>query len=507
MRGNKYWLMAGLMMGAVLTTPVWAQDEPIRGGTLMVGLADDPPELDPHLTSSNAARTVLHNIFATLVEIDEELQVVPGIAHSWDISEDGKSFTFYIREGVLFHDGTPLDAEAVKYNFERMTDKEFGSARAGELAFVETVTVDDPLTVTVTLSQPYGGFLPALASWSGMMVSPTAAEEHGRNFSQVLVGAGPFKFVERIRDDRLVIERFDGYFKEGLPYLDRVVYRPFVDVDSRILNLESGAVHIINTVPGKAVKQFQESQDITLSSVGGLGFRGIWINTKSKDLGSPERRAAVSACIDRQVVVDAVFGDAAVPAIGPFSPATWVVDEEDEAPARDLDRARELLAKAGVPDGFSFQLLITPDEESIRVASIYAAMCREVGIEIDIQQGEFGSIISRMGEGNYTAAQIELSPRNDPDLSAYPWFHSQGGVNWSYYENEEMDDLLDRARASVDQEYRRELYRQALDIFNRDFPYIFTYHLQEMKAYRNNVKGYRHIPDSMMRFEDVWLAE
>lgn len=507
MRGKKYWLMAGLMMGAVLTTPVWAQDEPIRGGTLMVGLADDPPELDPHLTSSNAARTVLHNIFATLVEIDEELQVVPGIAHSWDISEDGKSFTFYIREGVLFHDGTPLDAEAVKYNFERMTDKEFGSARAGELAFVETVTVDDPLTVTVTLSQPYGGFLPALASWSGMMVSPTAAEEHGRNFSQVLVGAGPFKFVERIRDDRLVIERFDGYFKEGLPYLDRVVYRPFVDVDSRILNLESGAVHIINTVPGKAVKQFQESQDITLSSVGGLGFRGIWINTKSKDLGSPERRAAVSACIDRQVVVDAVFGDAAVPAIGPFSPATWVVDEEDEAPARDLDRARELLAKAGVPDGFSFQLLITPDEESIRVASIYAAMCREVGIEIDIQQGEFGSIISRMGEGNYTAAQIELSPRNDPDLSAYPWFHSQGGVNWSYYENEEMDDLLDRARASVDQEYRRELYRQALDIFNRDFPYIFTYHLQEMKAYRNNVKGYRHIPDSMMRFEDVWLAE
>lgn len=507
MRGKKYWLMAGLMMGAVLTTPVWAQDEPIRGGTLMVGLADDPPELDPHLTSSNAARTVLHNIFATLVEIDEELQVVPGIAHSWDISEDGKSFTFYIREGVLFHDGTPLDAEAVKYNFERMTDKEFGSARAGELAFVETVTVDDPLTVTVTLSQPYGGFLPALASWSGMMVSPTAAEEHGRNFSQVLVGAGPFKFVERIRDDRLVIERFDAYFKEGLPYLDRVVYRPFVDVDSRILNLESGAVHIINTVPGKAVKQFQESQDITLSSVGGLGFRGIWINTKSKDLGSPERRAAVSACIDRQVVVDAVFGDAAVPAIGPFSPATWVVDEEDEAPARDLDRARELLAKAGVPDGFSFQLLITPDEESIRVASIYAAMCREVGIEIDIQQGEFGSIISRMGEGNYTAAQIELSPRNDPDLSAYPWFHSQGGVNWSYYENEEMDDLLDRARASVDQEYRRELYRQALDIFNRDFPYIFTYHLQEMKAYRNNVKGYRHIPDSMMRFEDVWLAE
>jgi len=507
MRGIKYWLLAGLFASTALAAPAWAQEEPVRGGALQVGLADDPPELDPHLTSSNASRTVLHNIFATLLEIDENLQVVPGLAHSWDVSEDGKTFTFHIREGVEFHDGTALDAEAVKYNFERMRDREFGSARAGELAFVDNVTVDAPLTVTVTLSQPYGAFLAALASWSGMMVSPTAAEEHGRNFSQVLVGAGPFRFVERIRDDRLVVARFDNYFKEGLPYLDQVVYRPFVDVDARILNLESGAIQIINTVPGKAVQQFEASPNITLSSIGGLGFRGIWINTKSNDLGEAARRAAVSACIDREVVVRTVFGDAAVPAIGPFSPATWVVDAEDEAPKRDLDRARELLAEAGVPDGFSFQLLITPDEESIRVASIYAAMCQEVGIQFDIQQAEFGSIISRMGEGNYTAAQIELSPRNDPDLSAHPWFHSEGGVNWSYYDSEEMDALLDTARASVDQPHRRELYRQALDVFNRDFPYIFTYHLQEMKAYRNELKGYRHIPDSMMRFEDVWIAE
>src|SRR5690625_182212 len=132
MRGKRFWLLAGLLAGTVLAAPAWAQDEPVRGGTLLVGLADDPPELDPHLTSSNASRTVLHNIFATLVEIDEELQVVPGIAHSWDISEDGKNFTFHIHEGVTFHDGTPLDAEAVKYNFDRMRDTEFGSAHRPE---------------------------------------------------------------------------------------------------------------------------------------------------------------------------------------------------------------------------------------------------------------------------------------------------------------------------------------------------------------------------------------
>ena len=489
---------------ALLSMQAVAQ-EPSHGGTLLVGLADDPPELDPHLTSSNASRTVLHNIFATLVEVDEELQVVPELAESWEVSDDGLVYTFNLRQDVVFHDGTPFDADAVLYNFERMLDPDFGSPRAGELVFVDEVTAVDDYTVQVTLSQPFAAFLPALASWSGMMVSPTAARELDRDFSQALVGAGPFRFVERIRDDRVVLERFDEYFKDGLPYLDQVIYRPFVDVDARILNLESGAIHIINTVPGKAVERFTDHDEITLSIVGGLGFRGIWVNTQSTDLGSAERRAAVSACIDRQTIVDTVFGAAAVPAIGPFSPATWVVDDDDPAPERDLERARELLAEAGVPDGFSFTLLITPDEESIRVASIMAAMCQEVGIDIDIQQVEFGTILARMGEGNYTAGQIELSPRNDPDLSAHPWFHTDGGINFSFYSDTEMDELLTAARRSVDQNERRELYRQSLDIFNRDFPYIFVYHLQEMKAYRNEVAGYRHIPDAMMRFEDVWL--
>ncbi|WP_165814441.1 ABC transporter substrate-binding protein [Pararhodobacter oceanensis] len=490
-----------------LAAPVWA-DSPLRGGILQVGLADDPPELDPHLSSSNASRTILHNIFATLVEVDDKLQIQPELAERWEVSEDGRQYTFYLRDGVKFHDGTTLDADAVAFNFDRMRDAdEFGSARAGELAFVEDVKVDGPLQVTVTLSQPYGGFLPALASWSGMIVSPTAVEEHGRDFGQVLVGAGPFRFVNRIRDDRVVLERFDEYFKDGLPYLDGVVYRPFVDAEARIVNLETGSIHIINTVPGRAVNRLQESEDINLSIVGGLGFRGIWVNVDSDELGSRERRAALSACIDRRVVVNSIFGEAAVPAVGPFSPATWVVDSAEEAPHRDVDAARAALAEAGVPDGFSFPLLITPDDESIRVASIYAAMCSEVGIDIQLQQVEFGTILSRMAEGNYAGAQIELSPRNDPDLSAHPWFHSSGGVNFSHYASPEMDRVLDEARAAVDQGERRALYREALELFNTDFPYVFVYHLQEMKAHRAEMMGYRHIPDSMMRFEDVWLQD
>lgn len=497
------WLFPLLLVAGLLLSTAAAQ--PVPGGTLVVGLADDPPQLDPHVTAANASRTVLHNIFATLVEIDDKLAIIPGLAESWTISDDGLLYTFTLHPNIEFHDGTALDADAVAYNFARMRDPVFGSPRASELAFVDTVTVTGPLTLEVTMSQPFAAFLPALASWTGMMVSPTAVENN-ENFEDALIGAGPFRFVEQIRDDRLILERNPTYFREGLPYLDQITYRTFVDGDSRILNLESGALHIINTVPGRNVAALENHADITLSSVGGLGYRGFYVNTEVGDLSNRERRRAVSACIDRSVIVNSIFGNAAVPGSSPFSPATWVVDLEDPVPERDLDFAREMLAEAGVPDGFSFTMLITPDEESIRVASMMAAMCSEVGITINLQQTEFGTLLARLGEGNYTAVQVELSPRNDPDLSAYPWFHS-GATNWARLQNAELDDLLSRARAAVDLAERRDLYRQVNEVLNIEFPYVFTYHMAEMKAYRNELQGYRHIPDSMMRFEDVWLSD
>lgn len=481
--------------------------EPQYGGTLVAALADDPPDLDPHFTAANASRTVLHNIFATLLDVDENLNLVPELAHSWEVSDDGMTYIFYLRDDVTFHDGTPFNAEAAKFNFDRMMDPEIGSPRGDELAFVDSVYVDDEFTLRLEMKRPYSALLPALASWSGMMVSPAAIAKYGDDFEQHLIGAGPFRFVEHIRDDRLVLERYDNYFKEGLPYLDRIIYRPFTDVDARVLNLESGAVHIIATVPGKAVERLSRHPDITFSSIGGLGFRGFFANTQSSDLGDRLRRQAVSACIDRRLIVDLVFPGAALPSVqSPFSPATWVVDEDDPVPPRDLELARRLLAEAGVPNGFSFNLLITPDEESIRVASIIAAMCGEVGIQINIQQMEFGQILANMADGNYTAAQIELSPRNDPDLSSYPWWHSQGGINFSHFSDPEVDEVLERAREEVDPDKRRELYRRAVELFQHHAPYVFVYHLNEMKAWRNEVQGFPHIPDMMMRFEGVWLS-
>ena len=482
--------------------------EPRYGGRVTVAVTDDPPNLDPHLTTAASARNVLHNIFATIVEMDLDFQVAPGLADWWEISDDGLTYTFHLVQNARFHDGTPVDAAALVYNFDRMRDPEFGSPRASELSFVESYEAADEHTFVVRLSQPYAAFLPALASWSGMIVSPTAAETYGDDFIQHLVGAGPFKFVDHIRDDRILLVRNDDYFREGLPYLDEVVVRPFVDGESRVINLKSGALDMIYTIPGKDLADLMEYPGVVVATVPGLGYSSMYINTRSEALGNPYRRQALNYCVDRDILVNTVFANGgAVPAYSPFSPATFVTDMNDEKiPKRDPEKVRELLELAGSPDGFSFEVLYVADEESNRLITLFQAMCAEFGIQVLPQPTEFGQILARAGDGNYTAAWISLTPRNDPDLSAYPWFHSQS-TNFGQIDNPRIDDLLTRARAVSDISERRELYRAAADELLLEMPYLFLFHRAEIKAYRDRVQNYPHIADGMMRFEQVWVDD
>lgn len=482
--------------------------EPVYGGSITVAVTDDPPNLDPHITNAASARNILHNVFATIVEMNTDFVPAPGLAESWDISDDGLTYTFNIVENARFHDGTPVNAESFVYNFDRISSPETGSPRAPDLSFVESYEAADEFTFVVRLSQPYAAFLPALASWTGMIVSPTAAELHGEDFTQHLSGAGPFKFVDHIRDDRVLLVRNDDYFREGLPYLDEIIVRPFVDGESRVINLKSGALDMIYTIPGKDLEGLQTYPGVVVESVPGLGYSSMYINSESKALGNPYLRQALNYCVDRNIIIDTVFASGgAVAAYSPFSPATFVTDENDSAiPQRDGEKVRELLALGGAPDGFSFDVLFAADEQNTRIVTLVQAMCGEFGIQMNAQQTEFGQILARAGEGNYTAAWISLTPRNDPDLSAYPWF-TTNSTNFARISNETIDDLLTRARAVSDLDERRELYRAAADEMLLEMPYLFLYHSAEIKAYRDRIQGFAHIPDGMMRFESTWVND
>ncbi|NLG07784.1 MAG: hypothetical protein GX560_00815 [Deinococcales bacterium] len=491
----------GLVAGA-------SAQEPRYGGTITVAVTDDPPNLDPHITNAASARNILHNIFATIVEMNEEFVPAPGLAESWEISDDGLTYTFHLVENARFHDGTPVDAEAIVYNFDRIKDPATGSPRASELSFVESYEAADEYTFVARLSQPYAALLPALASWSGMIVSPTAVETYGDDFASHLVGAGPFKFVDHIRDDRVLLVRNDDYFREGLPYLDQIIVRPFVDGEARVINLKSGALDMFYTIPGKDLEDLMSYPGVVVESVPGLGYSSMYINTRSEALGNPYRRQALNYCVDRDIIINTVFPHGgAVAAYSPFSPATFVTDVDDERiPQRDPEKVRELLELAGSPNGFTFEVLYAADEENTRLITLVQAMCAEFGINLVAQPTEFGQILARAGEGNYTAAWISLTPRNDPDLSAYPWFTSNS-TNFAQIDNPVIDDLLTRARAVSDIAERRELYRAAADEMLLEMPYLFLFHRAEIKAYRDRIQNFPHIADGMMRFESVWVND
>ena len=482
--------------------------EPRYGGSITVAVTDDPPNLDPHITNAASARNVLHNVFATIVEMNLDFVPAPGLAESWEISDDGLTYTFHLVQNARFHDGTPVNADALVYNFDRIKNPDTGSPRASELSFVESYEAVDEYTFVARLSQPYAAFLPALASWSGMIVSPAAVEQYGDEFTSNLVGAGPFKFVDHIRDDRVLLVRNDDYFKEGLPYLDEIIVRPFVDGESRVINLKSGALDMIYTIPGKDLEDLQSYPGVVVASVPGLGYSSMYINTQSEALGNEYRRQALNYCVDRSIIINTVFASGgAVAAYSPFSPATFVTDTDDEKiPQRDGEKVRELLELAGSPNGFSFDVLYAADEQNTRIITLVQAMCAEYGIQLNAQPTEFGQILARAGEDNYTAAWISLTPRNDPDLSAYPWFHSNS-TNFGNIDNAVIDDLLTRARAVSDIAERRDLYRAAADELLLEMPYLFLYHSAEIKAYRDRLQDYPHIADGMMRFESVWVND
>ncbi|MDQ0338533.1 peptide/nickel transport system substrate-binding protein [Caldalkalibacillus uzonensis] len=471
--------------------------------TLVVGLDDDPPQLDPHFSTAAVDRQVYQNLYDKLVDIDEQLNFVPQLAEDWEISDDGTVYTFYLRQGVTFHDGTPFNAEAVKFNIERMMDPNNGSPRAAELQSIDTIEVIDEHTLEVHLKEPFSPFLAVLSDRAGMMVSPTAIEEKGEDFRNSPVGTGPFKFVERVRQDRLVLERNEDYWGEQ-PQLEKIIYRPYSDENVRLTNLLSGELDIINKVPPKDVERLRNESGIVLSESGALGFQGLYLNNKDFPFNVKELRNALDLVIDREAIVNVALRDAAIPSAGAIPPGSWAYDESIQVKERDVEAAKRLMAEAGYPDGFSFTLKINPRPVEEQIGQMIQSMAAEAGIDVELEIVEFGTLIDQLDNFEFEAARLGWSGRVDPDGNMHPLLHSNGSINYGY-SNPEMDELLDRARAETDPEVRKELYRQAAELAQEESPYIFIYHELDFTAYKDNLKGFRHLPDTMMRFHDVYF--
>jgi peptide/nickel transport system substrate-binding protein len=473
--------------------------------TLYVALESEPPELDPNLSSAYVDRQVMASLYDKLVDIDQEGEIVPMLAKSYEVSDDGTVYTFELREGIKFHDGTPFNAEAVKFNLDRYQEKD--SVRSTEVEPIESVEVVDPMTVRVTLSEPFAPFLAVLADRAGIVASPKAIEESGGRISKNPVGTGPFKFVERVTGDHITVEKNPNYWRDGLPKIDKIIYRGIEDENVQYQNLQSGELDLIDSIPLVEFRDLQESGEYNVSIRPGLGYQGIWLNVTQPPFDNKALRQAVYRLVDREAIVQAALRNVGgTPGNSPFGEQSWAYSEESDAyPPRSVEEAKALLEEGGEPDGFSFTLKIDPSPINQQIGQIIQNNLKPAGIEVKLEQLEFGTLLEDSTSGDFEALYLGWSGRIDPDLNIYDFTVTNGDFNDSGYSNPEVDRLLGEARSTSDRDRRKELYVQVMEILHEDVPYIYLFHNNQTTdfAMQPTVQGFEPYPDGILRLAGV----
>jgi len=476
--------------------------------TLRIGLAEDPDALDPSLARTFVGRLVFAGLCDKLFDIDEKLNIVPQLATGFEWSADGKALTIKLRQDVTFHDGEKMDAAAVKYSIERHKTIP-GSNRRGELAPVSTVDVVDPSTVRLNLSAPFSPLVAQLTDRAGMIVSPKAAQAAGEKFGSNPVCSGPYKFVERVPQDRIVLERYANYWNKGTVNFDKVIFTPIPDATVRLANLRSGQLDFIERVAPSDMEKIVGEKKFKTASITEIGYQGITINVgksdkaKANPLGRDARvREAFELALDRQglvqVVMDneAIVGNQWVPPTNPFYAKNVPI------PKRDIARAKQLLKEAGVPNP-SFTLVTPTTSDAQRIALVVQAMTREAGFDVKIQATEFATSLNMADKGDFEAYVLAWSGRPDPDGNLYSFHACKQPLNYAGYCDPETDKLINESRAARDPAQRKKIFEQVSARVLKERPVVYLYHRKWLWAYNPKLSGVRQVPDGLLRLQGL----
>jgi peptide/nickel transport system substrate-binding protein len=493
-------LAFGLAAGAVQ-----AQD-------LRIGLQDDADVLDPDQARTFVGRIVFESLCDKLVDITPDLEIIPQLATGWEFSEDGLSLTMTLRDDVVFHDGTPFNAEAAVYNLDRSRNLP-ESRRASEVSSIAGVEVVDDTTILITLSAPDATLLAQLSDRAGMMISPTAAEAMGLEFGLTPVCSGPYSFVERIQQDRIVLERFAGHWDAENYHFDTVTFLPIPDTTVRLANLRAGDLDMLERLAATDLGSATADAALQTAQATSLGYQAITINVGNGEraegpLGQDARvRQALSLSIDRAVIAQVVFEGAVAPGNQPWPPTSPWYNADFPIAERDVEAARALLAEAGYPDGVDITVQVANNPVQQQVMQVVQAMAGEAGIRISLEAKEFATLLSDQTAGAYEASQVGWSGRVDPDGNLHQFVTTGGGINDSGYSNAEVDTFLNGARVSNDVDARRAAYNGASAILMEDLPIVYLYHPVWIWAMETGIDGFVPYPDGMIRLAGVTLAE
>jgi peptide/nickel transport system substrate-binding protein len=485
-------------LAALTGSPVGAET------TLRIALAEDPDVLDPTLSRTYVGKIVFASICDKLFDLDENLNIVPQLALAYETSPDGKAVTIKLRSDVKFHDGEPLDADAAKFSLDRHITMP-GSFRKPEIAAVDRVEVIDRLTIRLVLRVPFAPLISQLADRPGIMISPRAAKEAGDKFGMNPICAGPYKLVERVQQDRIVVDKFADYWDKGNIHIDRIVYLPILDATIRLANLKSGSVDLVERLLATDIGQVRSDPRLKLATALETGYQALDINVgigaaSRNPLGLHSKvRQALSLAIDREALNKVVFNGESVPGNQWVHPGHPYYSPLFPVPRRDLDRARALMAEAGVNERFTINLMVTRSAEGHRIAEMIQAMAADIGIDMKIQVTEIGTALKQAEAGEYQAFLLAWSGRADPDGNSYIFHKCKAPQNYTGYCNPALDELLEAQRATSEVEARRAILGQAIGIVLEDNPIIYLYHRRWLVAHTAKLSGYRQFSDGVLR--------
>lgn len=494
-------LTTALLASVAMTSGAFAAD-------LRIGLQEDPDALDTDQARTFVGRIVFESLCDKLVNITPDLEFVPELATEWSWSDDAMTLSMQLREDAVFHDGTPFNAEAVVANIERSKTLD-ESRRKSELASVESVEATGEYEVAFTLKAPDATLIAQLSDRAGMMLSPTAAEEKGLELANDPVCSGPYQFVERIQQDRIVLEKFADHYDADSYSFDRVIFLPIPDTTVRLANLQSGDLDMLERLAPSDVAAVEADDSLSFASATSLGYQGITVNVDNGEqsetpFGQDARvRQALSLAIDREVINNVVFEGTYAAGNQPFPPTSPWYDETNPVEARDVEAARALLAEAGLEDGISIEIQAPNNPVQLQLMQVIQSMASEAGIEISIKATEFATMLSEQTAGNYQASQVGWSGRTDPDGNIHSFMTCEGGLNDSRYCSEEVDNLLNEARLSTDAADRKASYDAANAILREELPIIYLYHQTWLWAMSDAVQGFEAYPDGMIRLSGV----
>lgn len=490
---------------AALSITVMASAPASAQAVMRIAVNDDPDTIDPATSPTAISRIILNTTCEKLFDIDKDLNFVPRLVESYQWSDDGLQFTMKLRPNVKFQDDTGFDAEAVKFNFERNMTLPT-SMRKSELSPIAAVDVVDPLTVRVTLKTKLASLVALLSDDAGVMISPKQGRALAEKFGTQPVCAGPFKFVSRIPQGKITYEKFKDYWDVKNIHIDRVEFTPINDSTVRLASLKAGDFDLLERMSPTDVPEVEKDSRLQLarSFETGYGFMAFNVanGPRSETLKDKRVRQAISLAIDRQTLVNVAFGGL-YSAGGQFVPkgSPWY-NEAMPTPKRDVEKAKQLLKEAGVPN-LKFELSTRTDRDFLVPSQVMQAMLAEAGIQMDLAVKENVTQLADASAGRYDAYMSFWSGRVDIDGNIFNFYTCKASSNRTGFCNEKYDALIRQARQTIDMAERKKLYNQAQEIFNDEMPALLTWHRQLFIPMRKNVTGFVLYPDGMIRLRGV----